>query len=244
MPRTMYYAGVVFCVLLALSAGLQSFDALGYLWPQAPHGGGIGFAMAVLFATIPVAALFLRMAALLAARNLFAALFASFAVAATAGAAGIFSVLQIHNALVTERITRVLTDIAAQVPVPVQLNVATGYAAAFFLGVALLALRPYFLIQSSRFLSVLVVMPFGFFCWVFLDQVLIVRALSIPRSSLAFFAGMMLTAASFAAIAIHSLRHRPLFVEVTNLRELLDTPVDPHGRDSRVDLNGRIAFDS
>ena len=46
----------------------------------------------------------------------------------------------------------------------------------------------------------------------------------------------------FVSIAIHSIRHRHLFLEMTNLRELLDSRVDPASRHGRP--IGGVAFDS
>jgi hypothetical protein len=42
----------------------------------------------------------------------------------------------------------------------------------------------------------------------------------------------------FFAIAVHCIRHRHMFIETTNLRELLDTRID---RSSPI---GGVAFDS
>ena len=43
----------------------------------------------------------------------------------------------------------------------------------------------------------------------------------------------------FFAIAVHCIRHRHMFIETTNLRELLDTRVDRSSRPI-----GSVAFDS
>lgn len=229
MPRVMFYAGVFFCGMLALAAAVQAFFAPGLAGPISA-GTSLAVAVIVLFATVPVAALFLRMASLLAARNLFGALFATFAIACAAVASGVFAVLQIHNALISQRLAGVMAALPIDLsPVPVQLNVAIGYATAFFLAIALLALRPYFQVQSSRYLSVLVVIPIVAFAWVLSEQ-MISGALAIMRSP-AFVVSMQLVAVVFVSIAVHSVRHRPLFMEVTNLRELLDPRL-------------RVAFDS
>jgi len=52
---------------------------------------------------------------------------------------------------------------------------------------------------------------------------------------------------TFVAIAFHSLRHRHLFLEITNLRELLDARVDPLSRPRparALRLGNDVAFDS
>ncbi|MHB0971816.1 MAG: hypothetical protein ACYC60_18875 [Thermoanaerobaculia bacterium] len=225
----MFYAGVFFCGMLAIAAAVQAFFALGVAGPISA-GTSLTVAVIVLFATVPVSALLLRMASLLAARNLFGALFATFAIACAAVASGVFAVLQIHNALISQRLAGVMDALPIDLsPVPAQLIIATGYATAFFLAIALLALRPYFQVQSSRYLSMLVVIPIVAFAWVLSEQV-IAGALAIMRSR-SFVVSMELVAVVFVSIAVHSLRHRPLFVEVTNLRELLDPRL-------------RVAFDS
>jgi hypothetical protein len=47
----------------------------------------------------------------------------------------------------------------------------------------------------------------------------------------------------FFAISVHCIRHRHLFLEMTNLRELLDGRFDPSARASRRPIGG-VAFDS
>jgi hypothetical protein len=46
----------------------------------------------------------------------------------------------------------------------------------------------------------------------------------------------------FFSIALHCIRHRHLFLEMTNLRELLDTRVHPAGSGGRP--IGGVAYDS
>jgi hypothetical protein len=46
----------------------------------------------------------------------------------------------------------------------------------------------------------------------------------------------------FLSIGVHCIRHRYLFLEMTNLRELLDSRVDPTARPGRP--IGGVAFDS
>jgi len=47
----------------------------------------------------------------------------------------------------------------------------------------------------------------------------------------------------FFSIAVHCIRHRHLFLEMTNLRELLDGRFDPTNRAPRRPIGG-VAFDS
>lgn len=151
-----------------------------------------GIAIALL-AGLAIASLFLRMAALLAARNLFAALMAVlFVAAAMASLAG---VLLLEWQLAEPR----LADVRG----------AALLALGFFVSLALLSLRPYFNIQASRFLSAIVLLPLPLFL-----------ALLGQKS----FARVYLGAISviFFSTAVHCIRHRHLFLEMTNLRELLD----------------------
>ena len=57
-------------------------------------------------------------------------------------------------------------------------------------------------------------------------------------ASIVFFA---VVAMLFFSIAVHCVRHRHMFIEMTNLRELLEPRVDP-GRGAKA--VGRVAFDS
>src|SRR4051794_36803055 len=91
MPKFLFYSGTAFCLFLALSSaavavrdlehGSAGFVAIGSQW-----GGGAPAAAAIIVALIAglsAAAIFLRMAALVAARNLFAAFVSVFAVTAS-----------------------------------------------------------------------------------------------------------------------------------------------------------------
>src|SRR5436189_5306800 len=83
MPKLLFYAGTAFCFFVALlSAAMIVADV--------PSVARVWWGIAVaLLAGLAIASLFLRMAALLAARNLFAALMAVlFVAAAMASLAG------------------------------------------------------------------------------------------------------------------------------------------------------------
>ena len=60
---------------------------------------------------------------------------------------------------------------------------------------------------------------------------------SVTPASLTFFAA---TALLFFAIGVHCIRHRHMFLEMTNLRELLESRLD-HGKERVI---GRVAYDS
>lgn len=204
MPKLLFYAGTVFCFAVALTSGALAFVSL-------PATAGTWWSIAIaLLAGLAIAALFLRMAALLAARNLFAALMAVlFVAAATASLAGLL--------LLQWRMTAGDLRVA-------EVHFAELMAVAFFVSLSLLSLRPYFKIQASRLLSALVLLPLPLFLLVLAQQM---------------FAGVFLAvmALLFFSIAVHCIRHRHLFLEMTNLRELLDPRGDHRGI-------GGVAFDS
>lgn len=233
MPKLIFYAGTAFCLFVALTSageaarqlqeGTLAFAAL----PQSSRGSwAIGVA---LLAGLANAALFLRMASLLAARNLFAA-FVS--VVSVAGAfASLTAVLFIQWRL-----------IAADAPLA-EVHLAVYMALGFFVSLSALSLRPYFSIQASRFLSAVVFFPLPLFALV-MAQELFLRTSSapLPASTPASQVYFAVQAILFFSIAVHCIRHRHLFLEMTNLRELLDARVDPASRTGRA--IGGVAFDS
>jgi hypothetical protein len=106
----------------------------------------------------------------------------------------------------------------------------------------MLSLRPYFSIQASRFLSALVFFPLPLFLMV-LAQEMFVTASPAPLPAATPASGVFFGVIGllFLSIAVHCIRHRHLFLEVSNLRELLDSRVDPGPRTGRI---GGVAFDS
>src|SRR5688500_8691099 len=94
MPKFLFYAGTAFCVFLALTSAGEAARELrdgGVAFVALPPGPYTSWSVAgALVAGLGIAALFLRMAALLAARNLFAAFVALVSVtAATVSLAGV-----------------------------------------------------------------------------------------------------------------------------------------------------------
>ena len=91
MPKFLFYTGTAFCLFLALSSAAVALRDLENGTPVFVAVGGVAGARAAwavivaLLAGISAAAIFLRMAALVAARNLFAAFVSVFAVAASVG---------------------------------------------------------------------------------------------------------------------------------------------------------------
>ncbi|HEX6094939.1 MAG TPA: hypothetical protein VF432_01345 [Thermoanaerobaculia bacterium] len=234
MPKVLFYTGTAFCLFLALTsaaeaarelrAGMLSFAGL----PAGPYA--VWAIVAAFFTGLAIAALFLRMAALLAARNLFAAFVALLAVTAATGALAGVLFLQWR---MLETGTASLSEI----------HFAAILVLGFFVSLSLLSLRPYFSIQASRFLSALVFFPMPLFVLMVAQEMFLrASAAPLPASSPASRVFFGVLAILFVSIAVHSIRHRHLFLEMTNLRELLDSRVDPASRHGRP--IGGVAFDS
>ena len=236
MPKLLFYAGTAFCVFLALSSAAEAARELqrGTLaFVALPDSARAAWSIALaLVVGLAIAALFLRMAALLAARNLFAALMA---VLTTAGSSALLAGLL----LVQWRITS-----SADVQLA-ELHFAGVMALGFFVSLSLLSLRPYFSIQASRFLSALVFFPLPLFVMVMAQEMFVSPSPApLPATTPASQVFFSVLALLFFSIAVHCIRHRHLFLEMTNLRELLDSRVDPHARPGRGGTLGGVAFDS
>jgi hypothetical protein len=234
MPKLLFYLGIAFCLFLALMSVMEVGHALreGELafaaFPRSARS--LWAIVAALGAGLAIAGLFLRMAALLAARNLFAAFVAVLSVTAATGTLAAVLLLQWRITLVGDGEFG-------------EIHFASLMAFGFFVSLSLLSLRPYFSIQASRFLSATVFLPLPIFMLVLVQETLTAQSpapmpLATPATSVYF----SVLAVLFFSIAIHCMRHRHLFLEMTNLRELLDTRVDPGSRGSGP--LGSPAFDS
>jgi hypothetical protein len=216
MPKFLFYAGTAFCFFLAAVSGAEAARAFLHVPPTMASATSIVIALA---AGIAIAALFMRMAALLAARNLFAALMAVLCVAcATTSLAGLL----------------LLKWRAGAAPQLAEMHYVAVMSHGFFVSLSLLSLRPYFSIQASRFLSALVFFPLPMFLLVLAQEMMAAPAVAATR---VFFS---VVGVLFFSIAVHCVRHRHLFLEMTNLRELLDARIDP----ARQRAIGGVAFDS
>ena len=234
MPKVLFYAGTAFCLFLALTSGAEVGRELqnGTLaFVALPDSARAPWSIAIaLLVGLAIASLFLRMAALLAARNLFAALMA---VLCTAGSTALLAGLLLLQWRIASIADRQLAEI----------HFAGVMALGFFVSLSLLSLRPYFSIQASRFLSALVFFPLPLFLLVMAQEMFVKPSpaplpVTTPASQVYFSVLSLL----FFSIAVHCIRHRHLFLEMTNLRELLDSRAD-HGRHGRGTLGG-VAFDS
>ncbi len=246
MPKFLFYSGTAFCLFLALTSaaaalhrvqsGQAVFIAIGAL--AAPVSTRAAWAIFVsLLASMAAAAIFIRMAALVAARNLFAAFVAVFSVVASVTSVVWILMLQTRMIVLMRAGVR-----DASLRSLGEMHLASAMMLGYFVSLMLLALRPYFRIQASRILALLVFLPLPLMLLI-LAQELFVSAspAPFPASSPALVVFFAVMAILFFGIAMHSVRHRYLFLEMTNLRELLDIRIDPSRPSQPI---GGVAFDS
>lgn len=238
MPKPLFYSGTAFCLFLALSAGGDAIRAIlgesitlvafGYAGFQGTTpSAGIAVALAT---AIGCALIVLRMAALLAARNLFAAFVTLFAVSCT--------LMSLTATILIQ--SRIL--VSGVEPALIVVHLGGTLMIGGFLSLALLALRPYFLVHSNALLAALVAVPLPIFLTVLIRELTAPSKGFVPSASAATIAFLASVSVVFFSIALHCIRHRYLFIETTNLRGLLDSRADAADRPSRRPL--RLGFDS
>jgi hypothetical protein len=245
MPKLLFYTGTVFCLFLALCSAAEvgrelqgsgvAFAALGMAGAPAKASWAIVFS---LIAGLGVAAIFLRMAALVAARNLFAAFTALFSVAG--------SIVSLAWVLLLQSRILILRGRGAgdSLRTMGELHLAGYLMLGYFLSLTLLAMRPYFRIQASRTLSALVFLPLPLYLLIIGQELFVTSSFApLPASTPALEVFFSVLAVLFLSIAVHCVRHRHLFIEMTNLRELLDSRIDPPRGGRPIRLHG-VAFDS
>ena len=198
------------------------------------------FLLAVLACVFPVAAVFARIASLLAVRNVYQALFATVALACTLLTVSFLAIASLRLAI---RVRAPLgsADAAPAAAQLVEEVLVSYYALGLFLSVLLLAIRPWFSIQASGILSGLMLLPSILFGWVVVEEHLLapVTTLGDAYRSAPSFAFFLIVAAAFIGIAAHCLAHQHYFLEVTNLREIFDGPRSSRG--GRMSLGGGVA---
>jgi len=243
MPKPLFYIGTAFCVFLALCAAATV--------AQQVQGGPVAFIavrgtamssgttaawaiVVALLAAVAVAAILIRMAALLAARNLFGAFLAGASVSAAVLSLAWVVLLQVRMlSLAKRRIS--IAGIS-------EMHLAAILMLGYFVALSFLALRPYFRVQASRFLSALVFFPLPLFLLIVMQELFVTASVApLPAPTPASTVFFSVVAMLFFSIAVHCVRHRHMFIEMTNLRELLEPRIDP-GRGGRP--IGGVAFDS
>ena len=243
MPKALFYTGTAFCLFLALASAAGLTQQLrGQVMFVAVHGSAVSTTSAAAWAIVvalvagmAAAAILLRMAALLAARNLFAAFLAVFCVGAAIVSLAAVVLLQERMIVAARHAHAPLADAV------VQLHFAAVMMLGYFVSMSFLALRPYFRVQASRFISALVFFPLPLYVLILLQELFLSGSRAalpaVTPASLVFYAATTLL---FLAIAVHCIRHRHMFLEMTNLRELLESRLD-HGKERVI---GRVAYDS
>lgn len=220
MPRALFYVGIVFSIAIALMLVVTVADQLvdGELLRydrtvvQSLASHGSSEVIFVVLMAIPICALYLRIASLIAIRNLFAAV-----LSVTAISGALLSGLFLFS-LKLER--EVLGGLDAHL-IGVNLSVVAGHLVAIFVSLAFVTLLPYFALHN-RAVAGLTLTPSALYLLVLTQRFMDRWAFGESLASTLFLLSL---AATSAAIAIHSLRHRHPFLEVTSLRDLLASPV-------------------
>jgi hypothetical protein len=249
MPKPLFYSGTAFCLFIALSATAAllkqatgvplGFVAIHGLTLMAMPSAAWAVVVALL-AGMGAAVILVRMAALLAVRHLFGAFAALITVAGAVLSLSWVLLLQARM-LMLGRNGVGLLDVQMR-PVA-EMHFVALMMLGYFIALSLLALRPYFRVQASRVLSVLVAFPLPLFLLILMQELLEGgTAIAMPLASPASLVYVGVVSLLFFSIAVHCIRHRHMFLETTNLRELLDTRVDHAGRPGRP--IGGVAFDS
>ena len=224
MPKFLFYVGG-FCLFLALSAaagfaaqldgGAMTFVALRGGAVTGSIAGGASILVALL-AGMAVTAILVRMASLLAARNLFGAFVALLSI--TAAMLTLTWTLLLQSRMIMLARQRAAWDGVAQ------LHFVAVLMLGCFVSLTFLALRPYFSVQASRVLSALVFFPFPLFCLILVQELFVSAPLQpLPPATPASLVYFGVVALLFFALGVHCIRHRHMFLEMTNLRELLDS---------------------
>lgn len=225
MPKPLFYLSIVVSALLSALMGREALRELGVVGGLAlerivsadltrehdPRGLVIVVVCAL---AIALASLFLRMASFLAARSLFSSYFVLFSVSCSAFAAATVGVIHLRSRIVPETLSQEIT---------------TGEAIAlqllgFFVALTLFSVHSYFRVQASRVLAVLSCLPLpAFVVAAVLSTGLDSATPALVTSNFGYF-GTLSTV--FAALAVHAYRHRVVFLESTNLRNIVDVPED------------------
>ena len=172
--------------------------------------------LVALLAAMAVAAILVRMASLLAARNLFGAFVALLSITA--------AMLTLAWTLLLQSRMIMLARRGAAWEGVGQLHFVAFLMLGCFVSLTFLALRPYFSVQASRVLSALVFFPFPLFCLILVQELFVSAPLQpLPPATPASLVYFGVVALLFFALAVHCIRHRHMFLEMTNLRELLDS---------------------
>jgi hypothetical protein len=214
MPRLLLYTGIVLSLVIALMLGMTVVDQI-MSREILSWGGTISEGLEtraamknvlLLLMAIPVGALYLRIASLIAVRNLFAAVLAMSAISCSLLSGLFFFALHLEP-----------PGVATTGGSAADMVFVAGHLVAIFVSLTFVTLLPYFWLHS-RIVAVSTFLPASMYLVLLVEKFLHGSALGEALAS----SGLMLTfAITAAAVALHALRHRHAFLEVTNLRDLL-----------------------
>jgi len=240
VPKSLFHLGVLSTMLIALLSAVYAVSA--WTWPVEAMGGlalsgepaAPYFFFAVLLFSIPAGALFVRMASLLAIRSLFDAFLAIAALVSTLTTVALLAIGSLRIAVFADSLRAPQAEAIAGTLQ--ESHLVYYYALGLFLSLLLLSLRPWFRIQANAILSGSMLLPAVLYAWILVEEHFIapVATMSAAFRSAPSFAFFIIVAGIFAGLAIHCLLHRHLFVEVTNLREILEPPMDSSPRPSAL----------
>jgi hypothetical protein len=242
VPKPLFYLGVFSTMLIALLSAVYAVSA--WAWPGGESADGLAlsgrpgaplFFLAVLLFSIPAGALFVRIASLLAVRSLFDAFLAIAALVSTLITVALLTISSLRLAVLAGSLRT--PEAQAMSGTLLESHLVSYYALGLFLSLLLISLRPWFRIQASAILSGSMLLPGLLYAWILVEEHFIapVATMSAAFRSAPSFAFFIIVAGIFAGLAVHCLLHRHLFVEVTNLREIIEPPVDQRLRPAALD---------
>jgi hypothetical protein len=193
------------------------------------------FFFAVLLFSIPAGALFVRIASLLAVRNLFNAFLALAALVSTLITVALLAIGSLRLSVIAESLRS--SEGEAMAATLLESHLVHYYALGMFLSLLLISMRPWFRIQANAILSGSMLLPAVLYAWILVEEHFLapVATMSAAFRSAPSFAFFIIVGGIFAGLAIHCLLHRHLFVEVTNLREIIEPPVGQGPRATVLD---------
>jgi hypothetical protein len=216
MPRVLLYTGIVLSLVIALMLAGAVLDQV-MSRELLPYGAAVSEGLetrtaarnlVLLLMAIPVGALYLRIASLIAVRNLFASVLAVSAISCSLLSGLFLFALHLEPGGV---------GLHGEPGFAANLAIVAGHLVAIFLSLTFLTLLPYFWLHS-RLVALSTFLPALAYLVLLVEKFLHGSLYGEALASAAFILSIAITA---AAVAVHSLRHRHAFLEVTNLRDVL-----------------------
>jgi len=237
MPKLLFYAGVAFALVVAALAAVEVVHvtsghgaAVPGVSESSPDPAGSPLTLiAALIMTFPIAALLVRIASLIASRDLFGAFATLFSVAGATLAVVAIALLRLSA----------IARASGGMQQIIDLDLIAWQVLGLFLSIALLSTRSFFSLRSPT-IGAVVCLPAPIFLGALLQRVLTGSA---PVQAAAGFFGT--TALSLALIAGYSIRHRHRLLETTSLGDLMTKGFrgSASGAGGSVGIDGGIALD-